>query len=101
MRRFEIKDAVGGAAFTVRIVTRAARNEIAGTQDDGSLKVRLTAAHSDGEINERLVEFLAERLKVSKDHIEIVAGHTTREKLISVEGINPLTLEERLVGDVA
>lgn len=99
MRKFEIKDAVGGAAFTVRVVTRAARMEIAGVQDDGALKVRLTASPADGNVNEQLVEFLAERLQVPVKAIEVVAGLNSREKLISVEGINPMILEERLSAD--
>ncbi len=101
MRKFEIKDAVGGAAFTVRVVTRAARTEIAGVQEDGALKVRLTASPSEGNVNQQLVEFLAERLGVPQEHIEIVAGLNSREKLISVDGINPAVLEERLVSDRA
>jgi uncharacterized protein YggU (UPF0235/DUF167 family) len=99
MRKFEIKDAVGGAAFTVRVVTRAARVELAGVQDDGALKIRLTASPSDGNVNEQLVEFLAERLEVAPEAIEIVAGLNSREKLISVEGINPMMLEDKLSPD--
>jgi uncharacterized protein YggU (UPF0235/DUF167 family) len=97
MRKFEIKDAVGGAAFTVRVVTRAARIELAGTQDDGALKIRLTASPSDGNaVNEQLIEFLAEQLEVPQKAIEIVAGMNSREKLISVEGIDPRVLEAKL-----
>ena len=43
-RRFEITDARGGAALTVRVVTQAERTEIAGVQDDGVLKIRLIAS---------------------------------------------------------
>ncbi len=100
MRKFEIKDAVSGAAFTVRVVTRASRTEIAGVQDDGILKIRLTASPAEGNVNEQLIEFLAERLGVSPQQIEIVAGLNNREKLISVEGINPSELEERLAPDI-
>jgi uncharacterized protein YggU (UPF0235/DUF167 family) len=97
MRKFEIKDAVGGAAFTVRVVTRAARVELAGVQDDGALKIRLTASPSEGNsVNEQLIAFLADRLEVPAQAIEIVAGMNSREKLISVEGIDPRMLEEKL-----
>lgn len=101
MRKFEIKDAVGGAAFTVRIVTRAVQREIAGLQDDGALKIRLTTSPSEGNVNDELIAFLAEVLKVPTDRIEIVAGLNSREKLISVEGINPATLEERISAKLA
>jgi uncharacterized protein (TIGR00251 family) len=101
MRKFEIKDAVGGAAFTVRVVTRAARTEIAGVQDDGALKIRLTASPAEGQANKQLLDFLAQRLQVPVESIEIVAGANSRDKLISVEGIDPRALEERLATDSA
>ena len=101
-KKFEIKDAVGGAAFSVRVVTRATRAEIVGIQEDGVLKVRLTASPVDGNaVNEELVTFLAQRLQVASNAIEIVAGHSGREKLISVDGIQPADLEERLAPDPA
>jgi len=41
-REFKITNAQHGAAFAVRVVTRADEIQIAGVQDDGSLKIRLT-----------------------------------------------------------
>lgn len=97
MRKFEIKDAVSGTAFTVRVVTRATSTEIAGVQDDGALKIRLTASpNEEGAVNKELLEFLAERLEVPVESIEIVAGINTREKLISVDKIDPNVVEELL-----
>lgn len=96
-RKFEIKDATGGAAFTVRCVTRAVRTAAVGVQEDGSLKVRLMAspAGSD-EANQELITFLALTLGVDANTIEIVAGHEGREKLISVEGVTTRHVEEKL-----
>ena len=96
-RKFQITDAKGGAAFTVRVVTRSASTQLVGLQEDGTLKIRLMAnAAGDSAANEELVEFLASELGVSQDHIEIVAGATGRDKLVSVEGITTLLVEERL-----
>jgi uncharacterized protein YggU (UPF0235/DUF167 family) len=50
-REFRITDAQHGAAFTVRVITRAERVEIAGIQDDGSLKIRLTESPGEGRAN--------------------------------------------------
>ena len=86
-----------GAAFTVRVVTRATSVEIAGVQDDGALKIRLTEAHQDGAADRQLISFLAEKLGVNEDQIEIVAGENKREKLISVSGISPSVVETNLV----
>lgn len=87
-RKYEITDARGGAAFAVRVVTRASSAEVVGTQEDGTLKVRLVSSPAgDPAANQELISLLAEKLGVSKDRIEIVAGANSREKVISVEGI--------------
>jgi len=98
-RKFEITDAKRGAAFTVRVVTRAQRNEIVGVQEDKSVKIRLTAAPNDGQANKALIKFLSERLGVPESAIEIVAGHENRDKWISVEGITTADVESRLKAD--
>lgn len=101
-RKFEITDAKGGAAFTVRVVTRAVKTEFVGINDDGSLRIRLQASPAgDPAANRELVNFLAGVLDVAAEQIEIVAGINGREKVIAVEGISTADLESRLAGDVA
>jgi uncharacterized protein YggU (UPF0235/DUF167 family) len=98
-RKFEITDARGGAAFTVRVVTRAEAAEIVGTQEDGTLKIRLVSSPAgDPATNQELVGLLAEELGVPTSKIEIVAGANGREKIISVEGISTAEVEEKLGG---
>ena len=96
-RKFEITDAKRGAAFTVRVVTRAQNNEIAGILDDQSIKIRLVAAPQ--QANEALINFLSERLSVPESAIEIIAGKENRDKWISVEGITTSDVTERLQPD--
>jgi uncharacterized protein (TIGR00251 family) len=93
---FKITDASSGAAFTVKIVTRADERELAGVEDDGSLRVRLTSPSSDGAANQELIEFLAELLDCEADQFEIVAGENSRNKWITVEGVSPNVVEEKL-----
>jgi hypothetical protein len=95
-REFKITGASGGAAFTVRVVTRASKTEFAGIQEDGILKVRLTASPNEGEANKQLIEFLAGALGVQTHQIEIVAGGNSRDKLVSVDAIAPEVLEQKL-----
>jgi uncharacterized protein len=95
-RKYEITDARGGAAFAVRVITRAASAEIVGTQEDGTLKVRLVSSPAgDPAANQELIGLLAAKLGVSKDRIEIVAGANSREKMISVEGITTGDVEAK------
>ncbi len=101
-RKFEITDAKGGAAFTVRVVTRAEATEFAGINEDGSLRIRLQASPAgDPAANKELTDFLAGILEVDVEQIEIVAGINGREKVIAVEGISTEDLESRLAGDAA
>jgi uncharacterized protein (TIGR00251 family) len=95
-REFKITDAQHGAAFTVRVVTRADSVEIVGVQDDGSLKIRLTESPAEGRANAQLVDFLAGILEVDPSQIEIVAGGEKPNKIISVENVTPAWIEQRL-----
>jgi uncharacterized protein (TIGR00251 family) len=56
--------------------------------EDGSLKIRLTAPPVDGAANEALVKFLSDTLSVSKSQVEIVSGHTSREKRVKIIGMS-------------
>lgn len=93
--KFKITDAEGGAAFGVRVVPRASRNEISGRHGD-AVKIRLTAPPVEGVANQALIDFLAERLDVSKTQIEILSGHASRDKIVCVVGMTPQEVEELL-----
>ena len=97
MSQLEITEAGGGVTFAVRVVPRASRNEIAGIHGD-ALKIRLTAPPVEGRANEALIAFLARRLGVRKSQVEIVAGATSRRKMIRVTGLLVQEMEERLLG---
>ena len=73
------------ATLSVRIQPRASKNGISRMQD-GSLKIKLTAPPVDGAANEALVAFLSDTLSVSKSQIEILSGHTSREKRVKISG---------------
>ncbi len=74
------------ATLSVRIQPRASRNGIV-PMEGGGLKIRLTAPPVDGAANEALVRFLADVFSVSKSQVEIVSGHTSRDKIVRVAGI--------------
>ena len=92
----KIKQGKGGAAIAVHLIPRASKNEIAGIEGE-QIKIRLTAPPVEGEANEALIAFLAETLGVPKKRIEIVAGETSRHKLVAVLGMLPEELERKLL----
>jgi uncharacterized protein (TIGR00251 family) len=96
-RKFEITDARGGAALSIRVVTMADKTEIAGVQEDGMLKIRLKSSPAgEPAANRELINFLAEQLGVTPDRLEIVVGENGREKIVSIEGLSSSQVEERL-----
>lgn len=96
-RKFRLHDGKRGAALAVRVTPRASRNEITEIQSDGTVKIRLTAPPVDGEANQLLVAFLSEVLGIAKSNIDIVAGLSGRDKLISVTDMDKDEVHNRLV----
>ena len=72
--------------LTIRLTPNASRDEVAGRTDDGAFRVKVQSPPVEGAANRRLIRFLAERLEVSKSHIRIVSGDTSRKKVLEIEG---------------
>ncbi len=100
-RKFRMHDGKTGAAITVRVTPRSSRNEVSEIMNDGTIKIRLTAAPVDGAANKALIEFLAKVLEVSASQIEIVAGLSSKDKLITIANIDPSTVHERVMKHLA
>ncbi len=81
-----MNEAEGALTITVRVTPRSSRSEILG-EHDGAIKVRLTAPPVDGAANAELIKLFSKELKLSKSRIEIVAGETSRTKLLRLTGV--------------
>ena len=99
-RNYNLHDGKKGAALAVRVTPRASKNEIVGALSDGTIKIRITAAANEGQANEELIKFLSDVLGVPKSRIEIVAGETGRDKLISVLDLDAETVHKRIVENI-
>lgn len=86
--------------MAVRITPRMAKNEISEILDDGTVKIRLTAPPVDGKANQALIEFLAKTLNVPPSSIEIIAGQTSRDKLISIMSLNSDQVQQRILQSI-
>jgi len=99
-RKFNLHDGKRGSALAVRVTPRASRNEIVELLDDGTIKVRIAAPPSDNEANETLIDFLSEVLGLPKSRLDIVAGVSGRDKLISVIDMDAETVHARILAHV-
>lgn len=57
-------------------------------EQEGALKVKLTAPPVDGEANQALINFLARLLGIPKRDIIILKGETSRHKYVELKNIN-------------
>ena len=83
--------------FRVHLQPRASKNEIVGRHGD-ALKVRLTAPPVDSAANEALIALLAEKLGVARRDVRIVAGATSRAKVVEVAGVSQQQIEQLATG---
>ena len=70
----------------VKVIPRSARSGLAGTRD-GMLLIRLNAPPVEGAANDALVDFLASVLGIARRDVTIVAGSTSRSKIVELTGI--------------
>jgi len=99
-RKFQMHDGQKGSALAVRVTPRASRNEVVEILEDGTVKVRIDASPADEEANAVLLDFLSEILGVSKNKLDIVAGVSGRDKLISVVDMDVETVHSRIVAHI-
>ncbi len=96
-RKFTLHDGKNGAAITVRITPRMAKDQIYDILDDGTIKIRLTAPPVKGKANKALIKYLSEILEVPASWIEIIAGQNSHDKLISILNMDSEQVQQRIL----
>ena len=92
---------ISGSALTIRITPRMAKNEIYGILDDGTVKIRLTAPPVEGKANKELIKFLSKILDVPVSSIEIIAGQTGHDKIVSVLNLDSEQVQQKILVNIA
>ena len=90
----------GGLEVRVRVVPRSSRERLEGFYGD-RLRVRLTAAPSEGEANAALIRLLARTARVPPSQGRIVVGQRERSKTVLLLCREPAAAAERLRSAVA
>jgi uncharacterized protein (TIGR00251 family) len=79
----------------LRVSPGASRSRVVGRLGD-AWKVRIGAPPENGKANDALVGLLAETLDVPRSSIDVVSGHTSRDKTVEVRGRSEADVEARL-----
>lgn len=91
----EIIEKEGSITLRARVQPRASRTELTG-EHAGALKLKINAPPVDGKANEECRRFLALLLGVSAGSVEIVAGASSRDKVIRIHNISADRVREAL-----
>ena len=75
------------ARISVKVYPYAVRNEIVGLSN-GVLCIKISAPPVKGKANWELIAFLSRLVGRNKVSISIVRGHTTRNKVIVIDGLS-------------
>jgi uncharacterized protein len=73
--------------IAVRLQPRARKDEVVGERD-GRVVIRVVAPPVDGKANDALCRLIAKAAGVAPSRVSIVRGHTAREKVVRVEGVD-------------
>ena len=83
------------AKILLRVYPSAARNEVIGFTN-GVLQVKVAAPPVKGQANKELIAYLSKALAVGKGALTIVKGHTSRSKVIAIDGLSQEDVIKRL-----
>jgi uncharacterized protein len=86
-----------GVVLPVRAHPGARKAGVRGEQN-GALRVAVSAPPEGGRANRAVAEALAEALGLRRSQVELLAGATGRDKRFLVRGLTRAELEGRLAG---
>jgi len=84
--------------LSVRVTPAASRDALLGWQGD-VLRLSVAAPAERGKANEAALRLLSAALGLPRQRLRIVRGHTSRQKVIAIEGLDEAQARARL--DVA
>ena len=84
--------------LSVRVTPRSGRDAVEGPADDGAIRIRTTAPPVDGAANRAVAKLVASALGIPKSSVTVVAGASSRNKRLSIDGVDAATVRTRWPG---
>jgi len=70
----------------LKIIPNSSKNDI--IVENEIVKAKVTAQPIENKANKALIELISNKFKIPKTSIEIVKGHTSKEKTILIKSVN-------------
>jgi hypothetical protein len=81
--------------LSIKVHPGARKNAVIGVSE-GIWEVRVAAPPVQNKANLELIEFLSQSLGLGKSAVTIMKGHTSRHKLVLIDGLSQSQVIERL-----
>ena len=88
----KIQENKDGVIIELRVQPKSSADRIIG-EYNGSLKVGITSTPEDGKANAAVAKLLSKLLDVPKSNIEIISGHSARNKRVAIKGVGKAQIE--------
>ncbi len=88
----EITSKGDSCSFGISVKTSSRNNRVVG-EENGVLKVEVTAPPIEGKANTAVIRLIAKSLDVAPSRVSIVAGQKSKKKRIAVSGIEPASIQ--------
>ncbi len=90
-----LSESRGAVRLTLHVQPGAKRNAVVGVHGD-ALKVAVSAPPVEGKANEAIQAFVAKALGVPAATITIVAGASSRRKVLAIAGVSLADIQLRI-----
>jgi uncharacterized protein len=87
------KTAMPTTDIKIKLLPRSSKSQIMGKEGD-VYRVKVNSPPVDGEANKELISLLSKKLRQPKSNFEIIAGKTSRIKIVRVQGIDKASVAE-------
>ena len=84
--------------ISVRVHPNAKKSELIGLSD-GVWQVKIAAPPAKGKANTALIALLSQALGVGKSKLSIIKDHTSRSKVIAIDGLSEEEITKQLLPD--
>lgn len=69
----------------VKVIPKSSKDEIAGELEDGTWKIKVTAAPERGKANAAVCELIAAHFRIPKSRVVVASGQTSHLKQVRVD----------------
>jgi uncharacterized protein (TIGR00251 family) len=73
----------------VKVIPNASKSEVMGNHEMG-WKIKVQAPPEDGKANKAVIQLLAKHFQVPKNHIKIITGERSHQKVIEILDLPPI-----------